>query len=298
MPTERITIVINEKGARVVQRQFSDTGGAAVKAASGVDVLKRALAGIGAGYVLRELLRLVDTYTNLQNRLRLVTNGTDDLATATRELLAVSNRTRSSFQNNAELFNRVSLATRELGVSQEQVIQFTESLNQAIQISGASAKEASTALIQLSQGLASNTLRGDELRSVLEQLPAVADVIAKEMGVTRGQLRIFGAQGKVTAGIVLEAFKNAREELAERFKKVIPTVGQAFQVLKNQVLGYVGAINESHRVSRSLAQLIIFLANNVDMLIKSLTILGVTLLSMKVSFSAAATKGSFFGLVL
>lgn len=266
MATERIDIVVSERGSRVVKRNLEDIGGSARRSADGVDLLKRALAGLSVGLVVRELARLADTYTNIQNRLRTVTTGTAQLAVVTDELFQIANRTRQSFEGTAELYSRLGLAAKELGVNQQQLLEFTESLNQAVALSGASATEAENAMIQLSQGLASGALRGDELRSVMEQFPAVADVIAKGLGVTRGELRKMGEEGKITADVVLNAFKEARGELNERFAKSVPTISQAFTVLRNNFTQLVGEFDTANGISRSLAQAIIFVANNLDTL--------------------------------
>lgn len=215
--------------------------------------LARAFSLAAIGLLVKRTVQLADEFTRLQNRLRIVTNGTQNLNDVTQRLFQVSENTRSSFEGTAELYARLAVSAGELGRTENELIQFTESLNQAILLSGASAEEARAGIIQLSQGLASGALRGDELRSVLEQLPAVADVIARSLGVTRGQLRELGAQGKITADIVLNAFAEARGELAERFAKTVPTVGQAITGLQNGLLRLSGALDESIGFTRGLA---------------------------------------------
>ncbi len=233
-----------------------------------MDFLKNALASLGAYLSARELVRLLDTYTNLNNRLRATGLEARNLTAVYRELLAVANDTRSSFEGSVELYSRLAISSKELGVSQQDLIEFTKSLNQAIILSGASATEAQAGLIQLSQGMASGTLRGDELRSVLEQLPAVADVIAKELGVTRGELRKMGEDGKITAGIILDAFKNARDELEQRFGRTVPTISQSFQVLKNNVVDLIGQMDEATGVSGLISRALLFVAENLEVIAK------------------------------
>ena len=185
MATFPIDVVVNPGPAQRGARKVEQTLGRVERSAGNMgDAINRALGFLGvAGGIAgitqatRGLVELVDTFTNVQNRLRTVTNGTAELAEATDQLFAIAQRTRSSFETTAELYARVGLASRELGISQQQTLEFTESLNQAVILSGASATEAQAGLIQLSQGLASGALRGDELRSVLEQLPVVSDVI-------------------------------------------------------------------------------------------------------------------------
>lgn len=276
MAAERITIIVDEKGARVVKRRLASVGTTASGSAQGVNLLRTALGALGGALVLRQMLRLADSFTLIQNRLRLVTTGTENLTSVTQELLAISNRTRTAFQSNAELFNRVALASKDLGIEQKQLLEFTESLNQAVILSGASAIEASAGLIQLSQGLASGALRGDELRSVLEQLPAVADIIAKELKVTRGELRKMGQDGAITADIVLRAFANARGELKERFGTTVATVGQGFEVLKNQVVAFVGRLNQSVGATNTIGRALGWVAENIELVSKILGAAGLT----------------------
>lgn len=285
MGTERIDIVITEQGSRVVRRNLEDIGSSARGASSGVDFLKRALMGLGAYMSAREVIELMDTYTGLQNRLRATGLEAQALATVYRELLGISNDTRSSLEGSVELYARLSLAARDLGVSQRGVLNFTKSLNQAILLSGASGQEAQAGLIQLSQGLASGTLRGDELRSVLEQLPAVADVIAKELKVTRGELRFMGEQGKITADVVLRAFRNAKDELENRFAKSVPTVSQSFQVLKNNVIDAVGELDKRLGLSSGISVALLGLASNTKELSEALVNLSKVLITAGAAYA-------------
>ena len=226
MATEFIRIVVTDQGTRRVTGNIQRVGAAASRTSASVNLLRKALLLLGGLAVVRSLVNFVDTFTNIQNRLKLVTGGMQELTAVTQELFQVSKRTRADFEATAQVYARTALATKDLGISQEETLQFTEALNQAVILSGASAQEANAGLRQLSQGLASNRLSGDELRSVLEQLPLVADVIAESMQVTRGELRKMGEQGLITADIVLKAFREARVELAEKFAETIPTIGQ------------------------------------------------------------------------
>lgn len=274
--SERINIIVSERGSRVVKRRLRGIGTTATASSQGVNLLKTALGAIGGALVLRKLVQTADAFTLIQNRLKLVTTGTENLADVTQQLLDISNRTRTAFQENADLYNRVAIATKELGVEQKQLLQFTESLNQAVILSGASATEAAAGLIQLGQGLGSGALRGDELRSVLEQLPVVADVIAKELGVTRGELRKMGQDGAITADIILRAFKNAREELGERFGLTVSTTGQALVVLSNHVTAAVGRWNELVGATKRLIGWIGITSENIGLLAKLFGAAGLT----------------------
>lgn len=274
MTTEVINIQIREDGSRVVTRNIDGVGGAADRAAGPVDRLKGLLATLVTGAAVAQLGRLADEYTNLQNRLRLVTTGTENLSRVTKELLGIANQTRSDFTATGELYARLASTTKELGLSQQQLLNFTKQVNQAIVLSGASAQEAAGGLRQLAQGLASGTLRGDELNSVMENFPKVAQIIAEGMGKSIGEIRKLGAEGKITAQAIVEAFASASDQLDQEFGTTVPTLSQSFTVLKNNFMVFIGQLNESTGFTAKLSELIIKLANNLDTIIPILAGVG------------------------
>lgn len=248
-----------------MRRQIRGIGADARKSAGGVDLLRNALVGLGGAFVLRYLQQTSDSLTQVQNRLSLVTRDIDELRAVQQALFDVANDTRSSFEATAEVYTRAALSARNLGVSQQEVLNFTKTLNQAIILSGASAQEARNGLIQFSQGLASNALQGEELRAVLEQLPLVADIIAKEFGVSRGQLRELAADGEITAKRIFQAFgPEAQREIQEQFDQTIPTIAQALQKLENAFQEALGEVQEGFNIFRLLAETIILVAKNFD----------------------------------
>ena len=273
MPTERITVLINEKGAREVRRRIDEIGEASNRATRGIFLFQRALYVLGAAGLVRGLTRQLDVLTNFENRLRLTASSAADAERTQQALFDVARRSRTEFESVAEIYSRAALSLQQLGTSTKETLQFTESLAKASILSGASAREANAALVQLSQGLASNRLSGDELRSVLEQLPFVADVIARSMGITRGELRQFGADGKISAEEVLKAFREAREEIDEKFARTAVTIGQAFSVARTNFQQFLDSFDDATGLSAGIARAIIVISQNIDKLVEGLALL-------------------------
>lgn len=269
MTTESIKIRITSEGADRAARDIRGLGAGAKDAAAGLGgvgsalgSLKRIVAGGALLALGREAIRTADAYTELTNRIRVVTRSEREAVAVRSDLFQIANRTRGSVTSLSEVYGRLALTTESLGLSQREVLQLTESLQQATVLSGASAQSASAALIQLSQGLGAGALRGEELNSVLENTPVIAQVIADQLGVNIGQLRKMGAEGKITGRQVVDAFASAREELAQRFGKAVPTVAQAMTVLKNTTVELAGELSTATGLSASLASTITDLANN------------------------------------
>ena len=198
-------------GLDQVKGKMKGVGDQTKKTGESMRALRSVAGGLLAALSIRELGRAADEYTNIGNRIRLVTDSTEEFNTVQAEVVALAQRTRTDLGATAELYARVARSTEDLGASQREVLTFTESVNQALQISGATAAEAGAGVIQFAQGLASGALRGDELRSVMEQMPRLASALADNLGISIGELRKLGEQGKLTSEAVFDAIKRQLE---------------------------------------------------------------------------------------
>jgi len=267
----RLAIVIDSRNARQQIDQLrtslnslGDAGGEATVNVRGLGSAARAagsaLAALGVGAIAREVLRMTDAFKNMQGSLALVSTSTANANESFQKLLAMANNTGSSLQSTVSLYTRLANATRGAGYTQEQMLNVTDALNKAFVISGATMQEASNAAIQLSQGLASGTLRGEELNSVMEQGPRITRALADYLGVTNGQIRQLAADGKITGDVVTNALLKSLTSLNAELAKMPRTFEQASQALKNNFLAAIGQINVDPVVSsvdalaKSLAQ--------------------------------------------
>ena len=203
-----------------------------------------ATAALGAAAI-----RASDDVSRLRSQIRLVSA---DVQGTERELRSLAVRTRSSFESIVTVFARTARAMQSLdpSVTLPQIQDFTETVTQLVRISGSSAREAHGALIQLSQGLASNRLGGEELRSVMEQIPAVAIAIAEGMGASLGQLREMAERGELEALPVMRAIASQAEITAQRFATIEPLVSDINQTLADSITRYAAAVAQASGLRR------------------------------------------------
>lgn len=276
MARETVDIQFRSTGIPVIKRQLDELGLAANRATRGFFLLQRAMYTIGGFGLARALTSSLDALTNMENRLRLTTNSAAEMESVQKELFQVALRSRSSWEGVSEVYNRAALSAKALGIAQQDVMIFTEGVSKAAVISGAGAQEARAALIQLGQAVASNRLGGDELRSVLEQLPLVADMIAKYMTslgtfgtVNRGNIRELGKEGKITAQIMIDAFKYAKAELDQMFADMPLTIGQSIEAMRTYWAMFLDSFDDATGVSTVVAGAIMAVAQNLDLLATS-----------------------------
>ncbi|MGQ4879818.1 tape measure protein [Billgrantia sp. LNSP4103-1] len=223
-----------------------------------------ALGGLAGVMSAREVIRYADTWQNVTNQLRQVTDSTTELESIQAQLLETANETRSGFDSTANLYARLARSTTELDLSQRDLLGITRTINQSFATSGATATEASAAITQLSQGLASGALRGDEFNSVAEQAPDIMRAIAASLGLTIGELRDFAAEGGITAEIVVNALREASDEIGGRFADSVATFGQKAEVANNNLMAWIGTSNEVNGVVGKLGDGLVTLSENLD----------------------------------
>lgn len=230
--------------------------------------LARGVASLAASYAslqgVRALISIADQYTQLEGRLRLVTASTAELAAVETQLYAVAQQTRVGYAETVELYTRLARATKDTGISQTELMATVQSVNQALIVSGATTTEANAALIQFSQGMASGVLRGEELNSVMEQTPRIAQMIADGLGISTGQLREWGKEGKLTSDVVMPALLRSAEDVNREFGLMPTTVAQAGTVLSNTLKSLVADANSGSGATAELAEAIISVSTAVD----------------------------------
>lgn len=155
----------------------------------------------------RQTIAMMDGYTELQNRMRLVTNSQLEMAAATETVFDIALRTNQSLGSTSEVYQRFAKNAQRLGISQSDVAELTETVAKTVAMSGASAASAQASLMQFGQAMAAGQLRGEELNSVMEQTPALAQAIADGLGVSVGALRDMGKNGKLEISKIIDALK-------------------------------------------------------------------------------------------
>ena len=228
------------------------------------------LASVGAITALgTAFVKIADEATNLSNRLRVVSATNAEVSTRFAEVLNIANASRAPLKDVGDLYASMTMSASQFGVSQADVAMVVERVSKSLATSGVTAQEASGSLLQLKQAFQSGKFQGDELRSILESMPQVAQAMSRSLGVTVGALRYMGSQGQITSQMFVEAMRTAGKSIDDAFNKTIPTVGQSLTVLQNKVTNFVGVLDKQTGISDKLSQAIIKIGDSLDSLSKN-----------------------------
>lgn len=253
------------------KKAFDEVEGSVVKFRKNAGKALAAFAAVtGAVFATREILQYTDAFTNLQNKIRTVLKPTEDLGTVTHNLLKLSNDTRASLESTTTLYTRLSRSTQDLGLSSEELYSVTETINKGFALSGATAEEAAAAITQLSQGLASGALRGDEFNSVAEQAPIILEAVAAATGKSRGELRDLAADGAITADVLIKSLQSYSKVIDMEFSQTNTTFEAAQQRLNDNFTIMIGELDKLINFSGNSVAAVEGLSNGLTVLSSTL----------------------------
>jgi tape measure domain-containing protein len=225
---------------------------------------RNALLGIAAGIGVGQIANMVDEYAKFTAQLKLASQSQREYAAGYADVKRIAAQSTQGLQETGVLYARIANGTRELGIAQKQVAAITETVNLSLLVSGATASEAASAQLQLSQAFASGTLRGEEFNAVNEAAPRLMLALADGIGVPVGALKKMAEQGEITSKIMADVLPNALEKLRNEAKEV-QTISGAFTVLRNSVMEFVGVQAQANGVVATISSSLTLFAQNLGL---------------------------------
>lgn len=219
---------------------FNRADKAASSLSSSFGSLSRVATSLMAILSVQQVAQYADAWTTLNNKLANAIRPSEQLVDVTERVFNITQQTRASLDATATLYARLERGTRQYNTFAEDLAKLTTIINQGFVVSGATAQEAENAIIQLSQGIASGVLRGEEFNSVAEQGSRLMVALADSMGVGIGELRQMAAAGKLTTDVVVKGLLSQGVTIGNEFANTTTTISQALQVAGNNITKFFG----------------------------------------------------------
>ncbi|SEO37421.1 tape measure domain-containing protein [Nitrosospira multiformis] len=221
-------------------------------------------AGMFAMVSIGELGKMADAVSNMDARLRLATKSQAEFAKAQEDIQRIAQSTKGPLEATANLYTRIAQALPDTVDRQRKAADTSHALALSLRISGATAEESASAMLQFSQAVASGVMRGEEFNSVNEAAPRVMQALADAIGVPVGQLREMAHQGKLTTDILVEGLGSQLPKLLKEAETLPNTIGTSWQAVRNELLLTVGEIDKITGASRKAAEGISLIAKALN----------------------------------
>lgn len=285
---EDIVIRVTSQGTKEVAQGLGAIGKEAQSTTGALAALNRIAYTLAGAFSIKALADYADQYSNLSNQLKLVTKSAGELQATQDRLFKTAQESRTSVKSLTDLYVALSMSQKETGISGERLHRVVGVISKTLTVSGASASTASNALRQLVQGLQSGRLGGEELKSVLENTRYTAQALAKGLGVTVGQLRKMGEEGKLTGKVVAEAFLKMEAEVNRDFGKTSITISQGLQLIDDAFMRFIGTTGETSGTISVIATGLKLIAENLPAIVTGLAVLTAAWVAYRVAVIAVA----------
>lgn len=268
-------VALNASMANLVRQSqqianaLNGLGGAARNSSSAFFGLSNTLAGLSLYIVAQKVRDWIDAWASVSGLIHIATESFAEFTLVQEKLFAVTQNIRSPLEETAQLYARINRVSDSLGASQNQSIKFTEGVGKALAIQHSRVGEVTGGLIQLAQALGSGIVRSQEFRSINDSLPVVMRTVAKNMeggAVSVSQLRRRMLEGNLTSEQFFQAFLRGSNALDKDFKESGYTISQAFSILNNDMIKFIGQLNKASGFSDAFASALRFLGSNIEVL--------------------------------
>lgn len=269
--TASLILKVDSSGAKSASAdldRLTSSSGKAERATDGLSRAWRTAAGVlsaaAVARVTRAYLDAADTAANMTARLRLATKSQEEFTAAQEATFRIAQSAGTELEGVVNLYGRLAQSSTQLGLSQAQVAQLTETVTQAFTVSGATSQEAAGGIRQLTQALAGGTLRAEEFNSIIESSPRIVQALADHFGVSFGEVRKLVNDGKISSEQFAAAMLNATDKIGTEFRQMPLTVGRATQEVRNALLNLVGSADEAAGASAGVSESIQQLARTLE----------------------------------
>ncbi|MCI3877700.1 tape measure protein [Acinetobacter higginsii] len=229
-----------------------------------VNALVGAMATLGVGLGVKELAEAADSYANLSARVQMSTKETGNFTTAIAGVHQIALTTNSSLDSTAELFTKLNTVAKDMGMTQQQALDLTKTVTQAIKLGGGSVQGAEAAVQQFIQAMQGGVLRGEEFNSMMENGYGLAEALAKGLGVTTGELRKMAENGELGAERVLKALEGQKAAIEASYAELPNTIGNALQKIATSWQIVIGGMDQATGASATVASWLSMIADNLD----------------------------------
>jgi lambda family phage tail tape measure protein len=291
-----------DRSLKTIAKGFSDVNRNVRQSTSVISSFKNAFLAIQglsfAGIGVREIVQAADSMQKLNDRLNITEGSIAGANARLRQLTAVANNNYTAIDDVAGIYARLSQALGDSGISSQKLISLTDTLQKSFRLSGATAAEATAAQVQLSQGLSSGQLRGQELRSVLEANVVIGDKLAKQFGITRGEILKFSEKrGGITTPEFFQAIAKGAADINAQAEKLRPTIREGLTKNFNDLKVRLDDLNKEFAITEKLVKAIDIAFKNLDLVAAATAVAGLykAFSLLAAGLSAVYAKAAIFG---
>ena len=218
--------------------------------------IKGIIVAAGAINAIKGIAAISDEYAKITGLLRNATDSQESFNSALELSKKTAEETKAPLTVTVETFAALNRVTQGLGKSQSDLFRILTTINKAVASTSPNAAAAASALTQFGQALGGD-FKGSsqELNSILELTPGLAQAVAKGLGVPTKALKKMAEEGKLSTDLVIAGLEAVESEVDAKFEKIPKTISTSMQAIRNDMLATLGDAKVADPIISSLEDL-------------------------------------------
>lgn len=229
--------------------------------------LQNSLKALAVGFVTKELIALADAGTVLQNKLKSVSGSTQEAIKAFDNVSKIAMKTGTDISAVGDLYQKIALQSKALGLSQEEVARITENFSKALVTTGTVGAAASSAIYQFAQSLGRGKVAYEDIKQLQEASSATVTLIAGRFKMSGQEFLEAVQKGKVSSQQLALAVNSLGKDVDGTFNGMNKTIGQSMENMKTSMIVLITKFEESTGTFAGLAKILEFLAKHMDVVV-------------------------------
>lgn len=272
-----------------VDSAFDRAGAAAQQAGT---LVRGAFAAVAGAGLIGGVIQQVDAYGQMADRMKAAAGSASEYQLVQDHLLQTAQETYRPLAEAQELYIRTADVMKSLGFNTQQTLDITDSFSFLLVTNAAAADKAGSALDAYSKALQTGKVEIDGWQSIQTAMPTIVDAIATATGKGADEIRKLGSEGKlsiddINTGLLktVEANRKAAADMSTSVQDALVNISNAIQV-------FLGGMEEQTGIVAGFANVLIALADNVDLVAGAMGGVGAAALTNYVANTGLAVQAS------
>lgn len=253
-------IASNNRSVQAMNMQLTQLKSSALSVAT-------AFAG---GFAFTSLVNLADDWGQLAVRVKMavesVNGSANDYEKVQDRLLAISNRNAKAIEDSQELYIATASSMKDLGYSIDQTVDFIEAMSNSYTMNATSADKVKVSIDTINKAMITGKITGKQWTQLMSSTSNIASALADSMGIAEKDVKRLGVNGQISMRQLADAMIKVKDETGEMADAMGFTGKDGVTILTNSFKHLIGEFNKSHGITKSLANGLILVANNIELI--------------------------------
>lgn len=222
------------------------------------------------GFAFTSIVNMADDWGQLAVRVKMavesVNGSASDYENVQDRLLTISNRNAKAIEDSQELYIATASSMKDLGYSIDQTVDFIEAMSNSYTMNATSADKVKVSIDTINKAMITGKITGKQWTQLMSSTSNIASALADSMGIAEKDVKRLGVNGQISMRQLADAMIKVKDETGEMADAMGFTGKDGVTILTNSFKHLIGEFNKSHGITKSLANGLILVANNIELI--------------------------------